>query len=173
MTEPLPELPPPSERQGSRGHDQAVERGNAIQLLTWRAERMTYAEIAEKAGYANASGARQALIRALDRHEAENVQELRTLENLALDRDELTLSAIITNTSLPAKDRIAAINARTRLSARRSRLNGLDAPMQLQVSSGAEARIRSALADARTLVLGLVGEDGVATITDMGTEEED
>lgn len=144
-SEQLPAIPPPSARQGDPGHDQALDRANAIRLLTLRAAGMTYEQIAQEVGYADGSGARQALMRALERHEAENVTELRTIENLRLDTDERALRAIIGDTSASVKDRVAAINARTRLSARRARMNGLDAPVQVQLSAGVAAELEDAL----------------------------
>lgn len=138
------------------GHDQAQDRAVGIRLLTHRANRMTYAQIAEVEGYADASGARMALLRALARHEAESAHELRTIENMALDTDERALRTIISNPALPGKDRVAAVNARTRLSARRARLNGLDAPVQIAVGAGSLAELDDALTLLEEIVKGQV-----------------
>lgn len=137
MTDAMPELPPASTRQGDQ--DQALDRANAIRILTLRTQRLTYDQIAKELGYADASGARHALLRALDRHEAENVTELRALENLGLDADERVLRAVIADPQATARDKVAAVNARTRLSARRARMNGLDAPMQVSLDLNVDA----------------------------------
>lgn len=150
------DLPTAGERRGDPGHDQAMERANAVRLLTLRAARMTYAQIAEELGYADASGARNALLRALDRHEAENVAQLRTLENLSMDTDERALRVIIGDPATPVRERVAAIRARTQLGARRSRLNGLDAPIQVALSAGVEAELADALAEVGAVVFGTV-----------------
>lgn len=141
----LDTVPPPSERRGDHGHDQALDRANGAKLLRLRAARMTYEQMATELGYADGSGARQALMRALDRHEAENARQLRDLENMALDSDERVLRTIIGDTTAGHAARIRAIDARTRLSARRARLNGIDAPVQVQLSAGVAADLADAL----------------------------
>lgn len=152
----LPMPMTPNERHGDSGHDTAADRATAIRLLTLRTAGMTYEQIAEEVGYSDRGTARHALMRALDRHEAESVTQLRAIENMRLDSDERVLRSIISSTSQPVADRLRAIDARTRLSARRARMNGLDAPQQLQVTSGAQAALHDALADLRTVVLGEV-----------------
>lgn len=146
-------LPPASEAQGNAGHDAALELARGARLLRLRAARMTYEQIASEMGYADKAAARNALIRALTRHEAENVTELRTLENLALDDDERTLRGIIADRDAPSTLRIKAIDSRTRLSARRSRLNGLDAPIQVALSAGVAADLDDALAEAEAVLV--------------------
>ncbi|UQS95215.1 hypothetical protein Pam4_72 [Pseudanabaena phage Pam4] len=154
----LPDLPPASARQGVPGHDQAGERANAVRLLTLRTQGLTYEQIAEQTGYADASGARHALLRALARHEAENVSELRAIENMRLDADERTLRAIIADRASTPEQRMRAVDARTRLSARRARLNGLDAPVAVSLSPGVQAELESVLAEVEDLVLGEVSD---------------
>lgn len=167
----LEDRPPASTRRGVPGHDTADERSNAIRILTLRATRMTYAQIATTLGYADQASARNALMRALDRHEAENVQQLRTLENLALDADELRLSALAADTALKAGDRIRAIDAKTRLRARRARLNGLDAPMRVEVSASIREELHAALTELEEAASAVQGE--VLDVTDEPYEERD
>jgi hypothetical protein len=136
---------PASVRQGQPGHDTADERATAIRILTLRAQRLTYAQIADEMGYSDAGSARHALMRALDRHEAENVTQLRTLENLGLDADERRLAAIAGDSAVKPRDRISAVDAKTRLRARRARLNGLDAPVKVEVSASIQQELQAAL----------------------------
>lgn len=154
---PMPTLPPASARQGEPGHDVATDRQVMIRLLTLRTQGLTYAQIADELGYYDGSAARQALKRALERHEAENVAELRSVENMRLDADERVLRAIIADGSKTPAERIRAIDARTRLSARRSRLNGLDAPLQVELSGAVQAELTDVLGELGTL-LGLGGD---------------
>jgi predicted transcriptional regulator len=161
------QIPVPAERRGTPGHDTATDRANAIRLLTLRAARMTYAQIAEEMGYSDGSAARHALMRALDRHEAENVVQLRQLENLALDTDERAIRAIISDTNLKPEQRIRAVDARTRLSARRSRMNGLDAPVKVEVSASIQQELQAALEEY------LSAARGVETVTGEVTEVHD
>ena len=146
-------LPPASQSRGEPGHDSATEVARGARLLRLRAARMTYEQIATELGYADKAAARNALMRALARHEAENVTELRALENLALDADERVLRAMITDANVPAATRLRAIDSRTRLSARRSRLNGLDAPIQVALSAGVQADLEDALAEAEAVLV--------------------
>lgn len=171
----LPPVPPASARQGDPGHDHATERQVAIRLLTLRTAGMTYTQIAQEMGYADASGARQALLRALDRHEAENAAELRAIENMRLDSDERVLRSIITDTNAAPRDRIAAINSRTRVSARRSRMNGLDAPVQVAISAGVQAELQDALSELGETVGLVLGADGVYRVpeTPDGADDAD
>lgn len=146
-------LPPASTAQGNPGHDTAGELARGSRILRLRAARMTYEQIAQEMGYTDKATARNALIRALTRHEAENVTELRALENLALDDDERVLRSIIADRNAAASLRLKAIDSRTRLSARRSRLNGLDAPIQVALSAGVAADLEDALAEAEAVLV--------------------
>ena len=149
----LDAIPPASEAHGQAGHDTAGELARGARLLRLRAARMTYDQIATEMGYSDKAAARNALIRALQRHEAENVTELRTLENLALDADERVLRSVIQDSQAAPALRVKAIDSRTRLSARRSRLNGLDAPIQVAISAGVAADLDDALAEAEAVLV--------------------
>lgn len=143
---------PASEIQGGIP-DTVMEVARGARLLRMRASRMSYDQIAQIEGYSDRASARNALMRALARHEAENVTELRTLENLALDDDERTLRTIIADRDVSPALRIRAIDSRTRLSARRSRLNGLDAPIQVALSAGVASDLADALAEAEAVLI--------------------
>jgi hypothetical protein len=123
-----------------------------------RIGRASYAQIAQELGYSDPATARNLIMRALARREQEKVEELRALENAALDADEVELRLIIGTRGNKVQDRLRAIDTRTRLSARRARLNGLDAPVQVQISAGVQERLDSALRHAREVVLGDVIE---------------
>lgn len=163
----LEQRPPASVRQGQPGHDTADERANAIRILTLRVQRLTYAQIADEMGYSDAGSARHALMRALDRHEAENVTQLRTLENLGLDADERRLAAIAANPEVKPRDQISAVDAKTRLRARRARLNGLDAPVKVEVSASIQQELQAALEEY------LSAARGAETVTGEVTEVHD
>lgn len=154
LPDPEHQLPAASERQGDPGHDQATDRVVGIRLLTMRAAGMTYQQMADELGYASSSGARQALLRALDRHEVESAKHLRALEHEAYLSDQRVLRAIISDTSAGTSNRIKAIDARTRSSARFARLMGLDAPVQVALSVGLQAELDDALAEVRQVVMG-------------------
>jgi hypothetical protein len=147
----LDELPPATEDQGNAGHDLAKAAARRAQAVRLRLSGATYEQIAQVAGYSHKAAARNAVMRALTKVEAESVSELRVLENARLDADEMVLRAILQDASAPARTRIAAVDARLRLSARRSRLNGLDAPVQVALSAGVAADLQDALAEAEAV----------------------
>jgi hypothetical protein len=146
--------PRPAE-QGAPGADQAMLRDREAKALRLRRLGGTYDQIAREMGFADASGARQLIMRALDRVVAEGVVQLRSLENQRLDVTTSVLMGIATDAGKSSMERIRAVEAHTRVSARRSRLNGLDAPMQVQVTGGA----LSALDDALKLLEDVVMHD--------------
>jgi len=160
-------LPPAREDRGIPGTDIARASARRTQAVRLRMAGLTYEQIANQVGYSDKSAARHAIMRALTRLEAESVAELRALENARLDADEMVLRALISNTGLKPDVRIKAVNSRLHLAARRSRLNGLDAPMQVAISGGAEARLNDVLNDATKIIMGMVDPDGAATITSL------
>lgn len=143
----LEHLPPASAAQGNPGHDDALERSRGAMLLRDRALGFTYDELAQRHGYSEGSNARQALLRALDRHEALNAAQLRMVENERYELDQRRLRAIIGSDTTTDRVRIQAIDARTRSAARHARMNGLDAPVQVALSAGVEADLADALAE--------------------------
>lgn len=106
----------------------ATERQRrALQL---RKQGMEYSEIAAALGYASGSGAHAAVRGALKKTLQEPADELRAIENARLDA---MLAAL-----WPAIERgdPKAIAAGVKLSERRAKLNGLDRPDALDVTSG-------------------------------------
>lgn len=153
----LEHLPPASEQRGVPGHDDAMEMSKAIRALTMKIGGATYAQIAAELRYADPSSARDLVMRALRRREAERVDELRAVENARLDADEAELRLIINSRKEPPEPgkqgehvypvaaRLRAIDTRTRVSARRARMNGMDAPVKVEVSAGIQQELQAAL----------------------------
>jgi len=76
---------------GTSNHQGVIRRDlNAVQRLALalplRAKKLTYEEIAQQCGYANAGAARNAIMRELERVVVENVEELRREESMILDK---------------------------------------------------------------------------------------
>ena len=113
--------------QGMPGSDTAIALAKRTQAVTYRLAGMTYAQIADACHYSHHTAARVAVTEALRESMHQQVDELRELENLRLDRQ---LAAIWT--TVLAGD-IQAGNLALRLSERRSRLNGLDRPTAINV----------------------------------------
>lgn len=132
-----------------RSEESAVRDAEACTLRT---AGLTYAKIAERLGYADHSAARKAVERALAATVAEPAARLRTLELNRLDAATVVAFQVLTashvtvsngrvimdpgNPSKPLVDhgpKLAAIDRIVRLSERRSRLCGLDAPVRVEV----------------------------------------
>lgn len=151
----LAALQPASAYRGDTGHDEAVAAANRARAVALKLSGLPYEQVAVLAGYANKSAARQAVLRALDRWEESSVAELRQTENARLDRAQAAIWEKVVSGDLQAVDTLV------RLSARRARMNGLDAPQQVSITSGAQAALHDALADLRHVVLGEVVDDGL------------
>lgn len=115
-----------------------------------RLQGLTWEQIAERLGYADRGSAYNAVMPWLRRQAEETVNDLRDLTNARLERVMVALwpKAI-------AGDLKAAAEYRRYLADYR-RHNGLDAPLQVQISSGVEARLADVLNDATQVVMGLV-----------------
>lgn len=82
------------------------------------------------------------------------VEEMRKIENLRLDRAQ----AAIWPQVLEGDHK--AIDAYLKISSRRSRLNGMDAPLQIELSAHVKIEMQQALAELQQIVLGEVIEEG-------------
>jgi len=97
-----------------------------VRVLELRKTGMTWTRISELTGYADASGAYRAYIRALKRVVKEPAEQVRTLEIERLDYLWNSLMAKATDGDPQA------IGVMLRIMERRSRLLGLDAPTKVQ-----------------------------------------
>jgi len=109
----------------------AVERQR--KALELRKQGKAYGDIAAECGYKSASGAHAAVRTALRKTLHEPADELRQIENARLDA---MLEALWP--SIRQGD-AKAIAAGVKISERRARLNGLDEPTGLDVTSGGDS----------------------------------
>lgn len=98
------------------------------QALSLRQAGVTYADIADRLGYAASSGAYKAVMAALDKTLQEPADELRRVELARLDRLQSSVWLAATGGDMTALDRILKIMER------RARLMGLDAPVKIGVN---------------------------------------
>lgn len=131
-----------------------IDRAVGLRRDCW-----TWQQIAEECGYADRGAAHHAVMGWLRANVGDQVNELRILENERLDADETVLRSIIEDPNLDVKSRLRAIDTRTRLSGRRSRLNGMDAPAQVAISAGVQQQLQGALQSLREAVYGHVVEE--------------
>ena len=113
---------------GTPGARKAEMLAKRTQALTYRLAGMSYGQIAEACGYTEAAQARNMIMAALRETVSAQVDDLRELENMRLDRQ---LAAIWTQ--VLAGD-ISAGSLALRLSERRAKLNGLDRPTAVTVT---------------------------------------
>jgi|SRR5579872_1511231 len=97
----------------------------AVQL---RATKMTYAAIAQQCGFANASSCRKAIMRELDRCVVRDVETLRLEECAMLDQLQQEVYKRLTSKE-HEKVMLFAVDRLLQISERRSKLLGLDTPV--------------------------------------------
>lgn len=151
-------IPPASERVGTPGQDLALDMAVMTRLIRLRVAGMTYDQLAVEGGYADASGARSAILRALRRHEAEAVNDLRTLEDARIDSVVRTATEIQGDRGMSPIVRLRAADTLLRAGKQRRDLHGLDAPKQIIISAGVASDLERALDDLEDAVRTVVGE---------------
>ena len=104
---------------------QVVVREREVAAIDLRREGLTYGEIAERLGYSDGTGARNAVVRGLDRALREPADELRELEAARLDRAQVAIWPGVLSGDV--KNVLALI----KIMERRARLLGLDAPLRV------------------------------------------
>lgn len=96
----------------------------------------TYEDIARALGYSSRGDVHRIVTRALSRHQAEQIDEMRNVEGARLDRAQRAIWAAVVRGDLEA------VRAFVRISERRARLFGLDAPQAVQVTSDVDEQIK-------------------------------
>lgn len=146
-------LPPPAPGNPPAS---VVDAERARQMLAAKAAGMSWSEVATEFGYSNRQNAIRAVRRHMERHVADGIEQYREVENVKLDGLEAELASIVYDENVPPMVRIRAIAEARQLSGRRARLNGLDAPIKVDLSVGVRAELLDALAELRDLVEGEV-----------------
>ncbi|EME53757.1 hypothetical protein G352_23996 [Rhodococcus ruber BKS 20-38] len=138
----------------------------ARQALAARRDGKQWAEIAGELGYADASGAYRAAKRLLDRTEFEAVEEYRAIEADRLDEaHRIQFGALEVLVSMGKFEAIPpAVSALAKISDRRSKLLGLDAPTRVDVAHSGE--------DFAATAAKLMKEIGLAVPSDFTPDED-
>lgn len=109
-------------------------RARAAQAVHLRAEGLTYREIADRVGYSTENAANKAVLSLLSRTEFEAAETLRGLESMRLNGLwRKTILGIERSEASPQGLSAALVSAAVRISERRARLLGLDAPTRVDV----------------------------------------
>lgn len=155
------ELPPldddfnlPEQRPGlvhsdlslARRKRESTRRAEALALLM---EGATYQEIADQLQIKKMEAFR-IVQRALRKMPASGIETLRKVENARLDR----LQQAVWKEAIAGDHK--AITSVLAISARRAKLNGLDAPLQIEMSAHVKVEMQQALAELQEIVLGEV-----------------
>lgn len=156
-------LGPASEMRGAPGHDLAQAAARRTRAVTMRLAGMTYEQVAAECGYSTKDAARQAVLRALSRIETERVEQYRTLENARLDRAQAAIWPKVIEGNLHA------VEVFLRLSARRARMNNLDPPQALSISTPDRVQLEAMITDFRQGIVTVLGE--VEAVSDERYEE--
>lgn len=167
VTRPEDHLPPASEAHGAP--DKVAATLRAAEIAEKRGRGLTWAQIADEMGYADKTGPRNLLKTYASRLLADNVSEMRAIWNERHEQQARAMLLILAdrnNTTVAERTRASA--ELTRIGARVARLNGLDAPMQVQVSAGLQAELADALGELAEVVL----EGDVIEVTDEQPDQE-
>lgn len=155
---------------GDTSRARVLERAT-IALQAYQTEG-TWQAAADAAGFSSKGAAYRAAMNLLSRRADTTIVELRAEANERHAKKIAMLEDVIFDLDADLGDRLRAVAEHTRAEARHARFNGLDAPMQVQVSSGAINRLQDVLADATATVMGLVVESHDLPDPD-GTEGQD
>lgn len=122
--------------QPASSPDRIDHRARAAEATRLRAEGVPYREIADRLGYPSENAATKAVLGLLRRTEADAVADLRALEAERLDHlTRVTLEGIAASVQSAQGLSAPLVSAAVRISERRARLLGLDAPQQVQIGS--------------------------------------
>lgn len=120
-------------RPGASRPARIDHRARAAQAVRLRTEGLTYREIADQLDYPSENAANKAVLGVLRRTETEAVDALRALEVGRLDLLwSKALRGIVASESSPQGVSAPLVSAAVRVSERRARLLGLDAPAQIE-----------------------------------------
>lgn len=148
------EVPYPDGRlpvAGSELEDKRRQRDMAkrMEALSLRLAGLSYAQIGEKLGI-DPKTVIDLVNRTLTVAENQAVEELREIENARLDRAQASIWTQVLEGNL------AAVDSFLRLSQRRAKMNGLDAPTSINLSIGIRQEMETAFATLEQMVLGEV-----------------
>jgi len=135
---------PMDDLEEARRKRESVRR---IEALSLRMAGMTYEQIGDRLGITTESAA-VLIDRTISRVGNQVAEEMRLLEGARLDRSQAAIWSKVLEGDLKA------VGMFLQISARRSKLFGLDAPTQLSISYNVRAEMENALAELEKTVLG-------------------
>jgi len=127
----------------------AQERARRIEAVSLRMAGLTFDQIGERLGISN-TGAQDMVLRSFSRAENLAVDQMRELEGARLDRAQAAIWSKV------LEGDVKAVDTFLRISQRRARLFGMDAPTAINVNVGVRQEMEQALDNLQQVVLGKV-----------------
>jgi ABC-type phosphonate transport system ATPase subunit len=151
---------------GDRAQVREMERAQRrLEAMSLRSMGHGWEEIGNRLGISR-EGARQLVMDNLERADNREVDYLRALENVRLDRAQVAIWPEVLAGNLKA------VETFLRISQRRAKLNGLDEPTKLDLNVSIRAEMQQALAELENLVLGEVVHSHTETVGDDRATEQ-
>lgn len=142
-----------------------LHQARRAEALTLLLAGLSYEQIGERLGITK-QGAIDMIGRSLDVAESRQVDEMRALENARLDRAQAAIWTKVLNGDTKA------IDAFLKISQRRARLNGMDAPTKINLKVSVQAEMEAALNELENVVLGDVISSRTERIGDGDSDDD-
>lgn len=146
----------PESESGDRSAREQRNAARRIEAMSLLLAGLSYDQIGERLGI-TADSAHELIARNLERANNRAVEELRLVENARLDRAQAAIWGQVLQGDLKAVDTFL------RISSRRSKLNGLDAPQKIALSANVRVEMEQALTDLRVILGETVDDDDDAS----------
>lgn len=166
MTErPEDHLPPATVDQGDADRINALLR--AAEAMRLRAMGLSWTVISERQGYSDRNGSRQLVERYATDLLAEQQEQMRATWNETHRLQLASAAAIMADPNATPLVKLRASDTITRIARSSAKLNGLDAPIRIEVGDAARAAVEQALSLLEDTVLGEVTD-----VRDEPTDDE-
>lgn len=129
-----------------------MREARRIEAMSLKLAGASYEAIGERLGIAPQS-VRALIARNLERADNRLVEEMRAIENARLDRAQAAIWKRVLDGELDA------VRTYLQISARRAKMNGLDAPQRIALSANVRVEMEQALDELKHVVLGEVVDD--------------
>lgn len=129
-----------------------MREARRIEAMSLKLAGASYEAIGERLGIAPQS-VRALITRNLERADNRLVEEMRAIENARLDRAQAAIWKKVLDGDLDA------VRTYLQISARRAKMNGLDAPQRIALSANVRVEMEQALDELKHVVLGEVVDD--------------
>lgn len=135
-----------------RSASKEMREARRIEAMSLKLAGASYEAIGERLGIAPQS-VRALISRNLERADNRLVEEMRAIENARLDRAQAAIWKRVLDGELDA------VRTYLQISARRAKMNGLDAPQRIALSANVRVEMEQALDELKHVVLGEVVDD--------------